>query len=286
MNYAHLWSRKTTFRSLIPLAGVICMLLLALAGSPAAVASTCPINSASPNAEFSVNAYVYGYSGIPVCGTSGELPIEATTVGGGQHYMETSLRIERPGEILQDVYATGNGYGSNRTIVHSAFMHLGDVVISGGPAPTVNGTLNLFYGGDQIACAATNCYGGSEFWVRVNGGGYNTFDYVWGVYETGSVPLANLPVGTAFNLTLEFRGAHAALAFTGGSQTWDGFLQFLSSQVMTLPEGYTVNSAEGLIVDNQWAVAVPVPAAGWLLGSALGALGWLSRVRKRDRRAA
>lgn len=235
--------------------GVFSMLVLNLAGADRAAASYCPIDTSSPTAQFSVNTYVFGYSGTPVCGTLEELPILDTYAGGGEHYMECVSKIERPGEILHETYATGNGYGSNNHIVHSAWIHLGDVVISGGPDATISGALNLFYGGDQISCAAANsarCYTGRSFWTRVNGGGYYTFDYVWGIYETGSVPLTGLPVGTPFNLNIEIRQTNDALAFTTGSQRWTGFVQFLPSQVFNLPVGYTVNSTDGRIVDNQW----------------------------------
>ncbi len=234
---------------------LLCTLVLGVTEADRAAASTCPVDTSSPTAQFMVSTYdIFGGS-TPVCGTLEELPIVDAIAGGGEHYMECLSKIERPGEILQDTYATGNGYGSNNHIVHSAWIHLGDVVISGGPGPTVDGALNLLYGGDQIVCAATNpaqCYMGEDFWVRVNGGGYYTFDYVWGIYETGSVPLTGLPVGTPFNLNIQMQQLNEALAFTAGSQRWNGFVQFLPAQVFSLPAGYTVNSADGNIVDNQW----------------------------------
>lgn len=201
--------------SLARIPGILCMLVLGLAGADRA-AATCPIDTSSLTAGFMVNTYVYAQGGgIPTCGTLEELPIEATYAGGGQHYMECVSRIERPGEILQETYATGNGYGSNNHVAHSAWIHLGDAVISGGPGPTVDGALNLLYGGDQISGAAANparCYTGASFWVRVNGGGYYTFDYVWGDYETGSVPLNGPPVGTPFNLNIEMQQINSALS--------------------------------------------------------------------------
>lgn len=247
--------------SIARIPGILCILALGLAETDRAAASSCPIDTSSPTAQFMVSSYsVFDpISSMWVCGTLNELPISSTKVGGGEHYMECVSRIERPGEILQETYATGNGYGSNNHIVHSAWIHLGDVVISGGPDATVNGTLNLLYGGDEISCAATNCYTGGSFWTRVNGGGYYTFDYVWGVYETGSVPLTGLPVGTPFNLNIQIQQTNNALAFTGGSQRWVGFVQFLPSQVFSLPPGYTVNSVDGHIVDNRWCAESVAP---------------------------
>lgn len=257
------------------------LLVFGLAGADHAAASTCPVDTTSSTSQFGVSSYsVFDpVSSGWVCGTLNELPISLTKVGGGEHYMETISKIERPGEILQETYATGNGYGSNNHIVHRAWTYLADVVISGGPDATVNGALNLFYGGDQIHCAAANCYTGESFWARANGGGYYTFDYDWGIYETGSIPLTGLPVGTPFKLMLEISQTNDALAFTTGSQSWNGFIQFLPSQVFNLPAGYTVNSADGLIVNNQWPVAVPVPAAVWLFSS--GLLGLIGVARRK-----
>lgn len=50
-----------------------------------------------------------------------------------------------------------------------------------------------------------------------------------------------------------------------------------SGPVFVLPAGYTANSADGNIVDNEFIVSVPAlsPAAMWLLGSLLAALGSL-----------
>src|SRR3989344_9395105 len=98
-----------TMNSRIGKIAVGILLVSGFVGADRAAASTCPIDLSSPTAQFSVDTYsVFDY-GSPVCGTLDELPITDTYSGGGEHYMEVSSRIERPGEILQETYATGNG---------------------------------------------------------------------------------------------------------------------------------------------------------------------------------
>ena len=80
-----------------------------------------------------------------------------------------------------------------------------------------------------------------------------------------TIPLADLPVGVAFPLVLSL-GTSAELAYLGSdlgtpiSFSVDGVADFrhtlsfpTTGPVITLPPGYTVNSASGRIADNHWA---------------------------------
>ncbi len=249
--------------------GAAALLVASLVAPLSAAASTCPIDVSSPATQFSVASFFW--FGVPdpaalVCATTGELPIESTHSGGGEHYMTGRSRIVRPGEFLYDVLATGNGSAANYFMTNRGEIHLGDVMITGGPGASVDGALNLAYGGRQIECAVSNparCHPGAAFTVRAgistSGptplGGYSNFDFLWGADETGSVPLFNLPVGTPFRITVEITQPESALAFTTGTQRWEGFVGFLPSRVFELPPGYTARSVEGRIADNQWPVS-------------------------------
>lgn len=79
----------------------------------------------------------------------------------------------------------------------------------------------------------------------------------------------------------------SGLSATAGAQTvldldFGHTMSFpTSGSVFNLPEGFTLNSADGAIVNNQWIdprpAVVPVPAAVWLFGSALMGLGVVTR---------
>lgn len=113
--------------------------------------------------------------------------------------------------------------------------------------------------------------------ATLTGGSDSTFDPDQTLL---SVSNSSLEIGTAYQISLS-----ASLRTTTGSPD-DAYLALLlgssfdGSPVFDLPEGYTVNSADGMIVNNYYMgptplTAVPLPAAGVLFLSGLGLLAGL-----------
>jgi hypothetical protein len=156
-------------------------------------------------------------------------------------------------------------------------------------------------------------------WVTISGGFFSSSDFT-GEMEAGSIstaagttksfsatgmlagfaggfpgsgsvttPTFNLSVGSphAMNLTLSTRTDWLYSIFTpvsaSGEATADFYhsLSFATSgDVFNLPDGYTVNSVSGNIVNNRWVGATaPLPSTMLLLGSGLVCLGGWRRLR-------
>jgi hypothetical protein len=87
-----------------------------------------------------------------------------------------------------------------------------------------------------------------------------------------------MPVDTPFALQMRAQWYHAGPPFNSGSTTYgDGYLSFLASEVLGLPEGYTLNSASGGIENNVLISSVPLPASVWLFGAGLLGLTGFTR---------
>jgi hypothetical protein len=100
-----------------------------------------------------------------------------------------------------------------------------------------------------------------------------------------SIASPALPVNTPFTIQIELLSetlASYSVQGTGplpvpiaaeGFARFDNSLSFaVSAPVFTLPAGYTVNSAAGAIVNNQYVGLVPEPASAWLGAASFCAL--------------
>jgi hypothetical protein len=89
--------------------------------------------------------------------------------------------------------------------------------------------------------------------------------------QTLIVSLSNLEVGELY--TVEFGGSVRTV--TGGPDDVSLTLRLNAASVLDLPEGYTANSTDGMIVDNVYRGQVPEPSVLALVG--LGGLVFLRR---------
>jgi len=212
-------------------------------------------------------------------------------------------------------------YGSTIDGSASAYFSFNDIIISG-PSATVSTSLNLDINGTLSATSGplypSNAlpawaqsyvgftYGGSfgsgggssTVYTAGTAGGSSTTITNAGMFDStfsGNANLTTALVEVNTGMALSFNAmlqTSAVVGATFGAQPVDleaisdfsHTLMFSSAPVFNLPDGYTVNSLSGLIVDNHWAnpavTPVPEPEIYAMLGVGLGFMGWVGRRKK------
>jgi len=235
------------------------------------------------NVQACVLDYTSSLHAPSVCGSSPVSAYNFAGPSGGSAW--TGTGYGNLGSITSDyTYVVSSGFWGWHPASMGVF-YLGDLIITGGPASEVNVSVNVAYGG--TATAPIPATQGLSWAVKL----FDTADGdLIGAVTTGnsytpnsgtqtatSSLLVDVPVGTTFSLEMSAQWYHAQGARFEGTTTGDMFIQFLSSEVFNLPDGYTLNSGSGGIEDNIWSSAVPVPAAVWLFMGGIGLLGWFGR---------
>jgi hypothetical protein len=160
--------------------------------------------------------------------------------------VEDSFRITAPGSLLTDgIFGSTNAFGNNS-----------------------NGSAIFGWCSDGVFCSSTSVI----LLTNVDNNPFSLLSLDASNLHLGQVPgaleiLGNYAAGgtvnTSINLSLDLWQTFAFDA------SWQG-LSSVTISVAT-PGGWDPG------IDNIVVSAIPIPAAVWLLGSALGCLGWLGR---------
>lgn len=189
--------------------------------------------------------------------------------------VNTSLNLAISGNLLSSYTLSGPG-----TIYVSS-----GVAIYGSIGPPLAGGLNFAGAMTDVGAGGPTSFAASGVLSAFNGVPFPGT----AVVNSGSV---DLPVGRALNLVLMLSAqstvsggpvsqfADPITVVAESSADFFNTLGFpISGDVFNLPEGYTVNSVDGGIVNNRFG-AVPIPPTVLLLGSGLVGLAGLRRFRK------
>jgi hypothetical protein len=220
---------------------------------------------------------------------SGPNEAEASNSLTGNHIWQ-AYGYAGPGVLKSSSDAWSNGDFSYdlRSAVSSTEMWLDDVVFTSSDSSPISVTLNLTLNG-EIVRSGVNTLGevtvnkiliGVEFGGFLDNGEYEVVeDLGSGLTETSSGLLTGLsgdiinemilvnrtvPVNTPVSLRLVLETQAAASQWTSrtASNFADSFGFVQGSRVFSVPEGVTVNSVSGGIVDNQY---IPEPTSAILV---------------------
>ncbi|MBZ5609464.1 MAG: PEP-CTERM sorting domain-containing protein [Acidobacteriia bacterium] len=227
-----------------------------------------------------------GFCGWSV-GSEAQFTLDDVIFSGPTDSITTALNLALAGSMSATASASGNfQYGAEgaATVSFSGYLTDNDQFYFGFGGSMANDQWN----GNFVS--GTSCFSRSGLLGDIAGCG----SPVESVGTTAGTDQFDVPVGVPLTLqiTLDTNAGVAGYVNGTGSANATGGANFadtvsfpFSGFVFDLPSGYTVNSAEGLIVNNQFlgvenTSAVPEPASLPLLICALAGIGLL-RFRKR-----
>ena len=205
------------------------------------------------------------------------------------------------------------GAGSRITAGAQAFMFLDDVMIGGPAGGTIITSYRVHLSGTleadknvqitspntsrasatvSVGLSASNLNGNLILLNTIgaqkeSGQPQVSDDQLQNLIGGSNLTSASFSVTANKTFTVELMLAASAISQLGADDTgsataaahFGSTLTFATDgPVFDLPAGYTANSISGNIADNHFALApIPLPAAIWLLGSALGCIGFARR---------
>lgn len=209
-------------------------------------------SSAATSSEVSRNGYPWSAS---AAASSALIGLTADTVGN---------RAVQPGF---SGYATGRATPSVR---------LDDLAVSKLPGQEgLPDTLSAQLEIDAVYVA--DSAGGSTARSMTLQGGINTTatalaSYIASASET-LVASKILTVGVPFFVYISMDQQSTISGFDGGTATGTGSVTLDASSLLTLPPGYTVYGADGLVTDNRLALQAPALSSGFRLVFVAGLIG-------------
>jgi hypothetical protein len=203
-----------------------------------------------------------------------DVVISPTNAGNLQPFVNMTLRFAMSG-LMPDPDAQGHVYDTAlvTNFPSQAFGTVDDLLDLNVGLRDPSGTYVDSQGGfAHITASATNGAGSTAPTMVTSGALSNQAAALQGdIPFIAEVLFSGVPVGSPLELTVTLRSrAESFVGFPQNGGVWQGngvvqfdhSLTFATDGVASLPDGFTLNSAGGRIVDNTWT---PVPLPGSLL---------------------